>query len=62
MVDDNFSAILDDRSNLPYFVVGTVLDLASVSIILDIGLALLTKLVKDKVQGFATGVRRFIGK
>ncbi len=35
---------------------------ASISIILDISLALITKLVKDEVQGFATGVRRFFSK
>ena len=51
-----------DRRNLPYFGVGVVLDLASIPIILDIGVSLATKLVKDEVQGFATGVRRLFGK
>ena len=51
-----------NRANIPYFGVGVVLDLASIPIILDIGISLATKLVKDEVQGFATGVRRLFGK
>ncbi len=48
-----------DRGNLPVFATAVALDLASISIILDIALALATKLLRDEVQGFATGVRRF---
>ena len=51
-----------DISNLPVFAVAVALDLASISIILDISMALITKLVRDEVQGFATGVRRFFSK
>lgn len=51
-----------DRGNLPTFGVAVALDLASISVILDISIALVTKLVKDEVQGFATGVRRFFSK
>ena len=59
-LNDIFS--LDDRSNLPFFGVAIFLDLVSIPIMLDISMSLLTKLVSDEVQGFATGVRRFFAK
>ena len=49
-----------DRSNLWSFAIGTVLDLASIPILLDIGLSLYSKLLSDDVQGFGHAVRRFI--
>ena len=49
-----------DRSGLPYFAVGVVLDLTSDIMILDFALSLLTKLVRDEIQGFATAIRRFM--
>ena len=49
-----------DRSNLWSFAVGTVLDLVSIPILLDIGLSLYSKLLSDDVQGFGHAVRRFI--
>merc|ERR1711971_1024220 len=36
-----------------------VLDLASIPILLNVSLALFSKLMSDDVQGFAHGVRRF---
>lgn len=48
-----------DRSNLVLFGVGFILDLIGIPILLDIALSLLTKLVRDEVQGLATGIRRF---
>ena len=50
-----------DRSNLWSFAIGTVLDLASIPILLDISLSLYYKLLSDQVQGFGHAVRRFIG-
>ena len=41
------------------FSIGTVLDLASIPILLDISLALFSKLLSDDVQGFGHAVRRF---
>ena len=49
-----------DRSNLWSFAIGTVLDLASIPILLDISLALFSKLLSDDVQGFGHAVRRFV--
>ena len=49
-----------DRSNLWSFSIGTVLDLASIPILLDISLALFSKLLSDDVQGFGHAVRRFV--
>jgi len=43
-----------------YFAVGTALDLASIPILLDISLALFSKLLSDDVQGFGHAVRRFL--
>jgi len=51
---------LDDRSNLWSFSIGTVLDLASIPILLDISLSLFSKLLSDDVQGFGHAVRRFM--
>ena len=51
-----------DKSNLWSFAIGTALDLASIPILLDISLALYSKLLPDDVQGFGHGVRRFIGR
>ena len=49
-----------DKSNLGCFAVGTALDLASIPILLDISLALFSKLLSDDVQGFGHAVRRFL--
>ena len=50
----------NDRSNIWSFSIGTVLDLASIPILLDISLALFSKLLSDDVQGFGHAVRRFV--
>ena len=50
----------DDKSNIWSFSIGTVLDLASIPILLDISLALFSKLLSDDVQGFGHAVRRFV--
>ena len=51
-----------DKSNLWSFAIGTALDLASIPILLDISLALFSKLLSDDVQGFGHGVRRFVAR
>jgi len=51
-----------NRSNLPYFAVGVVLDLAGIPTVCDIGLALYSKLLPDSMQGLGHGVRRFISQ
>jgi hypothetical protein len=51
-----------DRSALPFFGVGVAIDLFSISIILDITMSLVTKIVSNEVQGFASAVRRFFAK
>ena len=50
------------RSNLPYFAVGVVLDLAGIPTVCDIGLALYSKLLPDNMQGLGHAVRRFISQ
>eukprot|EP00092_Neocalanus_flemingeri_P003893 GFUD01004190.1.p1 GENE.GFUD01004190.1~~GFUD01004190.1.p1 ORF type:complete len:678 (-),score=158.14 GFUD01004190.1:36-1901(-) len=50
------------RSNLPYFAVGVVLDLAGIPTVCDIGLSLYSKLLPDSMQGLGHGVRRFISQ
>ena len=39
-----------DRSNLPYFAVGVLLDLAGIPTVCDIGLSLYSKLLPDNMQ------------
>ena len=51
-----------DRSNLPYFGVGVVLDLAGIPTVCDIGLSLYSKLLPDNMQGVGNGVRRFVSQ
>lgn len=51
-----------DRSNLPYFAVGVVLDLAGIPTVCDIGLSLYSKLLPDNMQGVGHGVRRFVSQ
>ena len=51
----------NDRRNLWSFSIGTVLDLASIPILLDISLSLYSKLLSDQIQGFGHAVRRFLG-
>ena len=41
---------VSDRSNLPYFAVGVLLDLAGIPTVCDIGLSLYTKLLPDNMQ------------
>lgn len=50
------------RSNLPYFAVGVVLDLAGIPTVCDIGLSLYSKLLPNTMQGLGHGVRRFISQ
>jgi len=50
------------RSNLPYFAVGVVLDLAGIPTVCDIGLSLYSKLLPNSMQGLGHGVRRFISQ
>ena len=53
----------ENHGNIPYFGDGVILYLASIPIILlDIGVSLATKLVKDEVQGFAAEMWRLFGK
>ena len=51
-----------DRSNLPYFAVGVVLDLAGIPTVCDIGLSLYSKLLPDNMQGVGNAVRRFVSQ
>ena len=41
---------LSDRSNLPYFAVGVIIDLAGIPTVCDIGLSLYSKLLPDNMQ------------
>ena len=41
---------LADRSNLPFFTVGVILDLAGIPTVCDIGLSLYSKLLPDNMQ------------
>ena len=41
---------LSDRSNLPYFAVGVILDLAGIPTVCDIGLSLYSKILPDNIQ------------
>jgi len=50
------------RSNLPYFAVGVILDLAGIPTVCDIGLSLYSKLLPNSMQGLGHGVRRFISQ
>merc|ERR1719228_3026705 len=52
----------NDRSNLPYFGVGVFLDLAGIPMVCDIGVALYSKMLPDRVQGLGHGIRRFISQ
>ena len=49
-------------AGLPYFGVAVAIDLFSISIILDVSTALMTKLVSNEVQGVTTAVRRLFAK
>jgi len=51
-----------DRSNLPYFAVGVGLDLLGIPMVCDIGIALYSKILPDRVQGLGHGVRRFVSQ
>jgi len=51
-----------DRSNLPYFAVGVILDLAGIPTVCDIGLSLYSKLMPDSMQGVGHGVRRLVSQ
>lgn len=51
-----------DRSNIPYFAVGVGLDLAGIPMVCDIGIALYSKILPDRVQGVGHGVRRFFSQ
>jgi len=52
----------NDRSNLPYFAVGVMLDLAGIPTVCDVGLSLYSKLLPDKMQGVGNAVRRFVSQ
>ncbi|XP_023323039.1 uncharacterized protein LOC111697317 [Eurytemora carolleeae] len=49
-----------DAGYLKYFGVGVFLELVGVPAVSDIGLALYSKLLPERVQGFAHGARRFL--
>jgi len=51
-----------DRSNIPYFAVGVGLDLAGIPMVCDIGIALYSKILPDRVQGLGHGLRRFFSQ
>jgi len=51
-----------NRSNLPYFAVAVLLDLAGIPTVCDIGLSLYSKLMPNTMQGFGHGVRRFVSQ
>merc|ERR1712186_183792 len=51
-----------DRSNLPYFAVGVILDLAGIPTVCDIGLSLYSKLLPSSMQGVGHSVRRFVSQ
>eukprot|EP00092_Neocalanus_flemingeri_P027147 GFUD01029439.1.p1 GENE.GFUD01029439.1~~GFUD01029439.1.p1 ORF type:complete len:604 (+),score=97.35 GFUD01029439.1:123-1934(+) len=51
-----------DRSSLPFFVIGIVLELMGISIVSDVGLSLYSKLIPDHMQGFSHATRRFISQ
>jgi len=51
-----------DRDNLPYFGVGVFLDLLGIPMVCDIGIALYSKLLPDRVQGVGHAVRRFVSQ
>ena len=48
-----------DRDNLPYFGVGVFLDLLGIPMVCDIGIALYSKMLPDRVQGVGHAVRRY---
>ncbi len=56
--------VIQSRSSsaVYYFATGAALTLFSTSIILDLAYALLSKLVKNEVQGFMAAVRRLVSK
>merc|ERR1719445_2208134 len=51
-----------DRSNIPYFAVGVILDLAGIPTVCDIGLSLYSKLLPSNMQGVGHSVRRFVSQ
>jgi len=50
------------RSNFPYFLVSVCVDLAGIPTVCDVGLALYSKLLPDRMQGLGQGSRRFISQ
>ena len=56
------SFVEHDRSTLPFFAVGIMLELMGISIICDVGLSLYSKLIPDHMQGFSHAMRRLISQ
>ena len=56
------SLVEHDRSTLPFFAIGIMLEFMGISIICYVGLSLYSKLIPDHMQGFSHATRRFISQ